>query len=156
MKRTIALAVIDEQRPVTRGDCVNGPRPCSRVLSCRQSFYEVEVKGPNKDRIAIGDLVLEPDATEHEKEQFTDALAHRMSLVREWCALDIADREPDGATLELVGVVLEISRERVRQIESAALKHMPRAMVRNLGVQREELHEPTAPQRVRTFRRTRW
>lgn len=38
------------------------------------------------------------------------------------CVLDVADKNPDGQRLEQIGRRLGVTRERVRQIEHAALK----------------------------------
>lgn len=83
--------------PPTRGHCAEGSRPCPRV-SCRHNlFLDVEARGAIK--VTFPDL--EPE-----------------DLV-ESCALDVADQ--GGITLEEVAVMLNITRERVRQIEVRAL-----------------------------------
>lgn len=38
------------------------------------------------------------------------------------CALDVADKNPDGQSLEQIGRRLGVTRERVRQIEHGALR----------------------------------
>ncbi len=85
---------LDDERPRTRGDCVDGPRPCPFV-GCKFHLY-LDVNATN------GSIKLVfPDLEPHE-------------LV-ESCALDVADR--GGETLEKVGELMNITRERVRQIE---------------------------------------
>gem|GEM_PF-3002015 len=88
-------------RPRTRGECVDGLRPCPYV--CRFSLlYEVTERGGLK--------VLHPDANGEPDPDYDGPS----------CALDVADA---GAhTLEEVGAYLNISRERVRQLEEAALE----------------------------------
>jgi hypothetical protein len=100
----------DYVRPRTRGECADGPRPCPFV-SCRHHlFLEVEQNGSIKFN--------QPDVEVWE--------------MAESCAIDIADRgsvaiDPESwvdrehATLEVVGQVLNITRERVRQLEVRAL-----------------------------------
>lgn len=84
-------------RPRTRGECIDAPRPCPFV-SCRHHLYlDVASNGS----IVLNFPELEPD-----------------QLVAT-CSLDLAG--DDGRTLEEVGEVLHLTRERVRQIETAAL-----------------------------------
>lgn len=85
-------------RPKTRADCVDGPRPCPWV-ACKHHLY-LDVN-PNTGSITINFPDLEPWELQHT------------------CALDVA--EADDLTLEAVGDVLNITRERVRQIEVRAV-----------------------------------
>jgi len=86
--------------PLTRADCIDGPRPCLHV-SCRHNLYT--------DVTWAGSLVVR-DA---EPEDMPPAGS---------CALDIAE---DGAhTLEEVATALGITKERARQIEEEALAKM--------------------------------
>lgn len=92
-------------RPVTRADCLPGgmneQRPCP-FASCK---WHLAVDVDPTD----GSLRL--NFPRHE----IDEMPHT-------CALDIADR--DGATLEEVGVAMQLGRERVRQIEEQALAQL--------------------------------
>jgi hypothetical protein len=83
--------------PATRGDCEDGPRPCPMV-SCRYHLY-LDVS-PRTGAIKLN---------------FPDLEAWEMS---ESCALDVADR--GGHKLEDVGAILNVTRERVRQLEVRA------------------------------------
>lgn len=96
----------DVDRPRTRGDCEGGARPCPFV-SCRYHlFLDVDqVSGAVK----LNFPEREPDE------------------LAETCALDVADR--GGATLEMTADYVNLTRERIRQVEVAALKH---ARVRNM------------------------
>ena len=85
---------VDYQRPRTRGDCIGGVRPCPYV-SCHHNLY-LDVS-PQTGAIKVNFPDLEP-------EQMVES-----------CALDIADR--GGAILEEVGQAMNLTRERVRQIE---------------------------------------
>lgn len=85
-------------RPRTRVDCADLDRPCPFV-SCRHHLY-LDVN-PDTGTIKLNFPGLEP----HE--------------LRETCSLDVADR--DGVTLEEIGRILNLTRERVRQIETRAL-----------------------------------
>ncbi len=94
----------DYFRPKTRGECVDGPRPCP-FASCRHNLYlDVSAKGTSL-KINFPDLEIWE--------------------VEESCVLDIADR--GEATLKVVGAAMNITRERVRQIENVAKKHWKRA-----------------------------
>lgn len=88
-------------RPETRADCLQGEhreRPCPFV-SCKHHLY-LDV---NKRSGSI-------------KYNFPDL---EVWEIPESCALDIADR--GGITLEEVGVVMNLTRERVRQLETRGL-----------------------------------
>lgn len=93
---------VDYQRPATRADCLpggaNAQRPCPFV-SCKHHLA-LEVNARN------GNI----------KMNFPDVEVWEM---RETCALDVADY--DGATLIDVGRILNLTRERIRQIQDVAL-----------------------------------
>lgn len=89
------------QRPRTRGECEEGPRPCPWI-SCKYHLYASIT--PDGDLI-IHHPTKEPDELEHT------------------CTLDLAE-DRDGMTLEEVGVVLNYTRERVRQLENRALSQV--------------------------------
>lgn len=87
----------DVERPRRRGDCENGERPCPWV-SCKWHLY-LDVKASGSIKLNFPTLEV-------------DELA-------ETCALDVADR--GGSSLDSVGDALNLTRERVRQIEVSAL-----------------------------------
>lgn len=86
------------QRPLTRADCAEGPRPCPHV-SCKHHLY-LDVS-PYTGTIKIN---------------FPDIEVWEMRVS---CALDIADH--GGMRLEDVGELMNVTRERARQIEIQAL-----------------------------------
>ena len=92
------MAELDATRPKVRGDCVEGARPCPYV-SCKYNLY-VDVN-PRTGSV---------------KMNFPDKELWELS---ETCALDVADRA--GITLEEVGVIMNLTRERVRQLEMRGL-----------------------------------
>lgn len=104
----------DVVRPRTRGDCKDGYRPCPFV-SCRYHLY-LDVQ-PETGSVKINFPGLEPDQ------------------LSQTCALDVADA--GGATLEEVGRLMNLTRERVRQIESRATDRNKRL---RLGLQQFEDH----------------
>ena len=89
---------IDEPRPRTRGECENDIRPCPWV-ACKHHLY----------------LDVNPE-TGSIKINFPDLEPWEMS---ETCALDVADRS--GITLEEVGEIMNLTRERIRQVEVRGL-----------------------------------
>ena len=90
----------DALRPRTRGECVDGVRPCP-WLACRHhlaidvAFGRVHVNHP------LDDL---------------EDLAHT-------CALDVVE-DCGPLTLAEVGEVIGVTRERVRQLEARALRRL--------------------------------
>lgn len=89
---------MDYWKPKTRSECVDMERPCPFV-SCKYHLY-IDVH-PVRGSIKVN---------------FTDVDVWEMT---ETCALDIADR--GGITLEEVGEIMNLTRERVRQVETAGL-----------------------------------
>lgn len=85
-------------KPRTRADCVDMERPCPYV-SCKYHLY-IDVH-PVRGSIKVN---------------FPDVDVWEMT---ETCALDVADR--GGITLEEVGEIMNLTRERVRQVETAGL-----------------------------------
>ena len=94
----LAADVRDHLRPKTRADCIDGPRPCPWV-SCKFHLY-LDVS-PKSGAVKLNFPDLEP---------------HEM---HDTCVLDVADR--GGAPLEAVGQVMNLTRERIRQVEVRAL-----------------------------------
>ncbi|TMA74617.1 MAG: DNA-binding protein [Deltaproteobacteria bacterium] len=92
------MAELDASRPQNRGDCAEGERPCPYV-SCKYNLY-VDVN-PRTGSV---------------KMNFPDKELWELA---ETCALDVADRA--GITLEEVGVIMNLTRERVRQLEMRGL-----------------------------------
>ena len=92
------------KRPQTRGDCVDGPRPCPWV-SCRHHLaLDVRESGSLRLHPAIGSV---------------DGIAEALEAMDETCALDVAAR--GGLTLWEVGALLYLSAEWVRQVEEVGL-----------------------------------
>lgn len=92
---------VDVARPRTRGDCAGGERPCPFV-GCSQHLY-LDVQ-PDTGSITLNHPGLEPWE------------------LAETCALDVADR--GGCTLEEVGDIAGVTRERIRQLEARALRRI--------------------------------
>ncbi|MBI5482454.1 MAG: DNA-binding protein [Deltaproteobacteria bacterium] len=84
-------------RPLSRAECEDGPRPCPYV-SCKHHLY-LDVN-PETGSIKLNFPHLEP-----------------WEMV-ESCSLDVAER--GGITLEEVGTIVNLTRERVRQVEVRA------------------------------------
>lgn len=97
------LAANDKLRPRTRGECVNGPRPCPWV-SCRHHLY-LEVMEGGSIRLNVPTLEV-----------------HEMASS---CSLDVADFGPQG--LAEIGEMMSLTHERVRQLEVRSLINLQSA-----------------------------
>lgn len=95
------LEDIEDIRPRRRDDCRTAERPCPYV-SCKYHLY----------------LDVNPE-TGSIKINFPDLEVWEMS---ETCALDVAER--GGTTLEDVGELLNLTRERIRQVEVLGLEKL--------------------------------
>jgi hypothetical protein len=90
--------ILDYERPVHRSECREGVRPCLYV-SCRYHLYldvnpvtgSIKINFPDKEPWELEDT----------------------------CALDVAER--GGITLEEVGEIMNLTRERIRQVEVSGL-----------------------------------
>lgn len=106
---------VEARRPRSRADCAQGPRPCM-FIACKHHLY----------------LDVNP-STGSIKLNFPDKEVWELE---ETCALDVADR--GGITLEEVGSIMNLTRERIRQVETRGLARLreiaeeePRAGERN-------------------------
>lgn len=88
----------DEPRPKSRAECANGIRPCPFV-SCKHHLYLDVSERTGAIKLNFPDIEVED--------------------MKESCALDVADR--GGTTLEEVGAIMNLTRERIRQVEVKAL-----------------------------------
>lgn len=95
---------VDYERPKTRADCLKMGRPCLFV-ACRHHLY-LDIN-PETGSVKLNFPGREVWELEHT------------------CALDVA--EQGGITLEEVGDILNLTRERIRQLESSGLKKIREA-----------------------------
>ena len=102
------MRTIEQLRPKTRADCVNGPRPCLFV-SCKHNLY----------------LDVNPE-TGSIKLNFPDKEIWELQYT---CALDVAEK--GGITLEEVGEIMNLTRERIRQVETRGLMKLREATERD-------------------------
>lgn len=86
--------------PATRGDCVDGPRPCQRSL-CKWHLSHVYTPRNAPESEVIGLRVIQDGG--------------------DTCALDLAD---EGAGEGRVARALGVTRQRVRELEIAALNEL--------------------------------
>ena len=89
---------VDIPRPTTREECRGEQRPCPWV-ACKHHLY-LDIN-PETGSIKINFPDLEPWELQHT------------------CALDVAER--GGITLEEVGEIMNLTRERIRQVEVRGL-----------------------------------
>ena len=88
----------DYEKPKSRAECHEGMRPCPFVSCKYHLFLDVQ---PRTGAIKLN---------------FPDLEVEDMN---ESCSLDIADR--GGTTLEEVGAIMNLTRERIRQLEVRAM-----------------------------------
>ncbi len=85
--------------PRHRANCVDGPRPCPWVRCKWHLAIDVTRTG--------GIFINQP--------RFLD-----LDYFRDSCTLDVIEANPDGVTLDVVGQMFGISRERIRQLQDRA------------------------------------
>ena len=93
------LSELTQNRPKNRSDCISSPRPCVFV-SCKYNLY----------------LDVNPE-TGSIKLNFPDKEIFELEYT---CALDVAEK--GGITLEEVGEIMNLTRERIRQVETRGLE----------------------------------
>lgn len=93
----------DVVRPRTRGECKDMPRPCPFVSCAHHLYLDVN---PETGTIKLNFPHLE------------------VWEMRESCSLDVADR--GGITLEEVGAIVNLTRERICQVEVMGLTKIRR------------------------------
>ena len=99
-------------RPQTRADCMDAPRPCPWV-ACKWNLY-LDVN-ERTGAVKLNFPHLEPwEMTPTES-----------------CALDVADA--GALTLEDVGVVMNLTRERIRQLEEVGRNRMGKRLAAALA-----------------------
>ncbi|HEV8244440.1 MAG TPA: sigma factor-like helix-turn-helix DNA-binding protein [Polyangiaceae bacterium] len=120
----------DYWKPRTRAECAEGPRPCP-IVSCKYHLF-VDVS-PRTGAIKLN---------------FPDLEVWELS---ESCALDVADR--GGTTLEDVGAIMNLTRERIRQVEVRALAKLE--ALRDMSALREFVDEgPVGKRRLPQLSKT--
>jgi len=102
-RRLAQLLVYPEEvdRPQSRAECQSAARPCPFVSCAHHLYLDVN---PQSGAIKLNFPHLE------------------VWEMKETCALDVADR--GGITLEEVGEILNLTRERIRQVEVRGLTKM--------------------------------
>jgi len=114
----------DNERPRSRSECSDAPRPCPFVSCKHHLFLDVSAR--------TGAIKL----------NFPDLEVWEMT---ETCALDVADR--GGTTLEEVGAIMNLTRERIRQVEVKGLAKL--AALRDMSTLRDYVDEgPTGKRRL--------
>jgi hypothetical protein len=102
-------------RPRTRGDCINGPRPCPWV-GCRHNLY-LDIRRAG-DTVKVN-FDVEPDEVQNNT----------------LCSLDYAD---EAHTLQQIADLMRVTRERIRQLEDTCLIKAQR-VTDALGLDLEDL-----------------
>lgn len=113
------------ERPRTRGDCVNGPRPCPWA-SCRHNLL-IDLKQRHDSQRA-------PDVIEYGE----------VDEIGETCSLDVADA--GESTLNDIADMHSCTRERVRQIEGIAMRKIYKSGLLRMLAQAHDLPDvPKSP-----------
>lgn len=116
--------------PQLRAHCRHGVRPCPYV-TCKHNLYlDVSYAGS-----------IMPN--------FPEIEPHQMGVS---CALDQADENPDGLTLEQVGALFNLTRERIRQVEAKAILKFRSAIIKLIGSNWEQSLVPGPTDDGATFR----
>jgi hypothetical protein len=97
--------------PVTREQCLEMPRPCPFVRCAHHLYLDVN---PESGAIKLNFPHLE------------------VWEMAETCSLDVADK--GGITLEEVGAILNLTRERIRQVEVRGLDKIRHHSGEALGI----------------------
>ena len=100
---TVHLHIVPDARPLVRGDCADGPRPCARIR-CRHHLF--------LDTVTIGG---EPTSKFASLEAMTET-----------CSLDVATR--GSLTAREIGLLMGISHGRVQQIEEIGMAKMKKRL----------------------------
>ena len=101
----------DVDRPASREECATMPRPCPFVSCAHHLYLDVN---PESGAIKLNFPHLE------------------VWEMAETCSLDVADR--GGITLEEVGAILNLTRERIRQVEVRGLYKIRTDSGESLGI----------------------
>ncbi len=126
---------VDIPRPTSRAECREEMRPCPWV-ACKHHLY-LDIN-PETGSIKINFPDLEPWELKHT------------------CALDVAER--GGITLEEVGEIMNLTRERIRQVEVRGLLKLkmgspsPDELGADLLAGKDPLAELSSPGEARTGR----
>lgn len=96
----VRLRVVQDERPRTRGECVDGPRPCPWTTCAHHLADNVQ-------------------SVARRQASRTGKAPPTLAEMPETCVLDVADR--GGVSSEAIGVAMGMTRERVRQIKDGAL-----------------------------------
>ena len=95
--------------PRIRAHCLDGHRPCPYV-TCKHNLY--------LDVSTAGSILL----------NFPHLEPHEMG---ESCVLDVAERM--GMTLEEVGAMFDLTRERIRQVQEKAAEKVKKIVIKRFG-----------------------
>lgn len=113
-EKRLALQLVypdDVERPTMRAECAEMPRPCPFVSCAHHLYLDVN---PESGAIKLNFPHLE------------------VWQMAETCSLDVADR--GGITLEEVGAILNLTRERIRQVEVRGLLKIRQQSGDDLGI----------------------
>lgn len=115
------LDLNDATRPHIRAECAPGGekhyRPCPWAM-CRYNMFDMLMSTVASRQ---GPHVLRVNDSAEKPKPILSPLDVRPDIS---CMLDIVDRNPNGCTLDAIGDILGLTRERVRQIHVVAIRKM--------------------------------
>lgn len=117
--------------PLNRGECENSVRPCPYISCIYHLYLDVSPKG--------GSII----------QNFPDLEPHQL---KETCALDVVYKNPTGLTLEEVGDLFGLTRERIRQVERVAIIKFQSVFTKRFGPNWREALSPDPTDDGKTFR----
>lgn len=100
-------------RPRTRGECIDGPRPCPHVTCVHHLLLDVSADGSillNDGDQRMGSRAFSPRCGE----DLDERAIHRLETMPATCALDVADEGGHGD--DEVGAYLGVTPRRIRML----------------------------------------
>lgn len=121
----LAPEPVEVERPTTYADCrrLVGDGPCPYVGCRYHLFFETTSGKRSHGRRLAGAIGIGAKSArrDHIYDHELDMAAEEVVAgEREWCSLRVVAANPDGLTRDQVGELMDLTKERVRQLEGQA------------------------------------